>query len=567
MSDGINEILEQAQEADRIDPLWEYGKDAFPYQIDFTWGIFPPAIADSLLACAESCATSPTSLAGVAIAIVASSLGRTVSVSPKTSWNEPTHVWVADIRPSGEGKTPAMQLLARVLHQAQARSDRDFEHEKKSWEQSEKKTRGPEPKWNRSYFVSGLTLEGVRTALQKGPGGLVCLLNELSSFITGQGQYKSGKGDDREAWLALHDGSAARILRAGNSMTIQGARVSICGGIQPEVFRAVFGDKGGLFLSDGTIFRFLLTYEQASHYELTRATWSDQHREAWEGLVNRALKWADTRFRLEQEPLILKLSDEAWDCFSDFRNNTHSMRDHFPSAFRGFIPKAMSYVLRIAGLLHCIEQFSNGSDVSPVVDPKTIQKAIAAVRFYLGHTLEALKLLQGEQTAIQNSDGKKHIVSVLEGLSEKAEAQGFITVKDIAAGYNSLTGGAVTSRKMGDILLKNGLPTVDVPGGYRGVFLPEIKIFLEQCPRHPRHPKCEENQKLTSWTSENGHPRHPDDDNSFRDIGDISETTSQVHHTEIIDINDIVDIGDVVSKQSEKTDLFRVKKAGLGVIE
>jgi putative DNA primase/helicase len=417
-----------------IDPLWGNAQSDFPYQEAFPWGIFPPAIADSLLACAESCATSPTALAGTAFAILASGLGKTVNISPKSSWIEPLHVWFADIRPSGEGKTPAMQLLAYPLHQAQAQSDAEFETAKEIWEQSDKNTKGAEPKWNRSYFVSGLTLEGVRVALQDGHGGLVCLLNELSSFITGQGQYKSGKGDDREAWLALHDGSPARILRAGNSLTIPASRVSICGGIQPDIFRSVFGDKKGLFLTDGTIFRFLLTYEHSGDYELTRATWSDQHRAIWESIISRSLQWADNRFKSGSDPLVLKLTDDAWDYFSGFRNSTYSNRDYFPPSFRGFIPKAAAYVLRLAGLLHVFEQFSTSDEINPVINQQTIEKAILAVRFYLGHTLEALKLLKGEQpTMIQRDQELHNLVSVLRDLFGKAEVQGFITAGAITA--------------------------------------------------------------------------------------------------------------------------------------
>lgn len=491
MSDGINEILEQTQQAERFDSSWEYAKGSFPYQSNFPWWIFPPDIGQSLVSCAKFCATSPISLAGTAFAIIASALGRTVAVSPKTSWTEHCHVWVADIRPSGEGKTPAMQLLAHVLHQAQAQSDRDFEHEKELWEQTPNKDRGPEPKWNRSYFVSGLTLEGIRTALQEGHGGLVCLLNELSSFITGQGQYKSGKGDDREAWLTLHDGSPARILRAGQSLTIQGARVSICGGIQPEVFRAVFGDKGGLFLTDGTIFRFLLTYEHAGNYKLTRAVWSDEHRAIWESLIKKALKWADSRFQSGNAPLILRLSDEAWETFEGFRNELYANHDSFPDSFGGFLPKAVSYVLRLAGLLHVFMQLSDGDDIAPVVCSETIQRAITAVSFYLGHTLEALKLIRGDKTAIPQVDELKHIILALESLLETVEEKGFLTVGGITEKYNAITGKNESAKGIGSLLRTFGLtPKEDSHSGTYRIQFNEIQNFLKTksamsaCPQH-----------------------------------------------------------------------------------
>lgn len=545
-------------EQESIDASWEYAKGAFPYQPDFPWGVFPSAIADSLQACAESCATSPISLAGTAFAILASALGRTLAVSPKTSWIEPCHVWFADIRPSGEGKTPAMQLLAHVLHKAQAQSDRDFEHVKELWEQTTKKDRGPEPKWNRSYFVTGLTMEGIRTALQEGHGGIVCLLNELSSFITGQGQYKSGKGDDREAWLTLHDGSAARILRAGQSLTIHGARVSICGGIQPEVFQAVFGDKGGLFLTDGTIFRFLLTYEHAGNYELTRATWSEQHRETWERLVNRALRWADTRFQSGNDPLVLKLSDEAWDCFSDFRNSTFSVKDHFPPAFLGFIPKAASYVLRIAGLLHCIDEFSVSDDIHPVINAETIQKTIATVTFYLGHTLEALRLLNGEKTSIRQDDTRKYIIAALESLTEKAEGKGHLSVKDIADTYNALTGRNETPHKIGKLLRRTGfIPKQDSHSGTYRIPFSEIQKFLKTKSAKSASPQHSDNVDDILADIEKQKSASPPvfygDASNVRTLRTLKKESPPKNIPCFSTVADFADIADFKPKQTEKT--------------
>jgi len=572
---ALDEEIREEDIPESIDPLWEYAKSTFPYQTTFPWGTLPPAIADSLRVCAESCATSPTALAGVAFANLASALGRMVSVSPKAGWEEPLLVWVADIRPSGEGKTPGMHLLSRPLHRAQQKSDAEFELAKKEWETAERKTRGLEPKWSRSFYASGLTLEGCRTALEEGHGGLVCTFSELSSFISSQGQYKGGRGDDREAWLVMYDGKPARILRAGKSLTIPESSVSICGGIQPRVLIAVFGDAKAVFLDDGTVFRFLLTYEPSSNYELTKATWSDQHRAAWEGLVNRALKWADKRFESGQEPLILKLSDDAWDCFSDFRNSTFSARDNFPPAFRGFIPKSATYVLRIAGLLHVFEQLSNGEDISPVISSETTNKAISAIRFYLGHTLEALKLLRGEQTVIQQDDAKKHLISVLGSLSRKAEGQGFVTVKDIADGYNSMTGKNETAKRIGSLLREIGLTTTDVTHHWRGVRCEEMKNFLKSMSPKSPSPLHKENQGLKEGDFKNQCPLSPPDDLYKSSLGGLRGTcryqSPHIQYTENINKGDLGNVGDFDSKQPEKnqsnaTGLFRFRKSDVEVL-
>lgn len=542
------------EESEQItDHLQDFAQSIFPYQLKFPWGIFPPSIADSLKKCAESCATSPIALAGVALSILSSALGRTVSISPKTSWNEPLHCWFVDIRFSGEGKTPGMQLLANVLHMAQRKSDELFEVQHGLWETTPRKERGEEPKWNRSYFVSGLTLEGIRAALQQGHGGIACLLNEISSFITSQGQYKSGKGDDREAWLSLHDGSPARIVRAGNSLTIQGARISICGGIQPEVFKAVFAGQNGLFLNDGTIFRFLMTYEPAGHYELTRAIWSDFHRNSWEGLINKALQWADNRFQSDEGALVLRLSNEAWTCFQDFRNNLHSQKEHFPPAYRGFIPKMVSYVLRISGLIHGMEQLYIGDDISPVVNVETIQKAISAVSFYQGHTLEALKLLNGKETLIHQDDNQKHVITAIESLSEKIEEQGYVTVKDIADSFNAVTGKKETAKNIGTTLRKIGLtPKKDSHTGTYKIEISEIQNFLKTMPaksaRPQLHVNITDNSEDIKNTMSACPPKSLSNESSPRTLRTL-EKQSPLENT--LSSSALADVADVNSNQND----------------
>ena len=125
-----------------------------------------------------------------------------------------------------------------------------------------------------------------------GHGGKVCILDEVSAFLSSQNQYKA-KGSDRESWLCLHDGKPERIVRAGKSVTLIGARISIFGGIQPAVWRRAFSSDNGQFLVDGTVYRFLPTYEGEAFYPLTAEAWSDENREAWEGLLRSAMSWAD----------------------------------------------------------------------------------------------------------------------------------------------------------------------------------------------------------------------------------------------------------------------------------
>ncbi len=282
----------------------EAAKSLFP-RGPFPWEVLPPAIAMSLKQLARACASSPTSLPGAAVSIFASVIGSTVSVSPKRSWNEPLIFWNCDIRPSGSGKTPAARKLCQVLYEAQSDADKEADLQMEEWLALPKKDKGKPPARPRGYFITDLTIEGLRMD-HSGHGGSVCVLDELSAFLSAQNQYKA-KGSDRESWLALWDGKSARIVRVGKSLTLSGSRISIFGGVQPGVWRSAFsGEEGGIYLKDGTIYRFLPTFEGEAFYPLTAEAWSDENREVWESLLKTAMKWSDsTQGAMERKVLCL----------------------------------------------------------------------------------------------------------------------------------------------------------------------------------------------------------------------------------------------------------------------
>ena len=114
----MDDFEKQAKDADKSTPSdgsknadqWDYASERFPRR-PFPWEIFPTVIAGSLKQVARSCATSNVAMPGAALSIVASVLGRTISISAKDNWYEPAIFWSGDIRSSGEGKTPPVRPL------------------------------------------------------------------------------------------------------------------------------------------------------------------------------------------------------------------------------------------------------------------------------------------------------------------------------------------------------------------------------------------------------------------------------------------------------------------------
>jgi len=459
-----------------VDEEIERAKELFQ-RGPFPWDVFPSSIAESIKQLARSCASSATSLPGSAISIFASVIGSTVDVSPKRSWEEPLIFWICDIRPSGSGKTPAARSLCQVLYDAQKEADDGYKQAMEEWETltaKEKKGQKP-PERPRGYFVTDLTLEGLRED-HSGHGGKVCVLDELSAFFSAQNQYKAKKGSDRESWLCLHDGKPARIVRAGKSLTLSGSRISIFGGVQPGVWKRSFsGDDGKLYLIDGTIFRFLPTYEGSAFYPLTAESWSDENREVWENLLRRAMRWSDSQQEAENRE-VLCLSEDAQEFFFDWRNELVQVQNDLPAQVRGFIPKLVGYALRFAGVLYLMEKFSLSKEPELILQVNDIQRGIEVSEFYLGHILAAMEALTSEDIpeVFEVTEQVIHLAKTLEAMKPELDS-GRLAVGYIWDRFNSNCQKEQTiksAKAVGSLLRRGGLTItggVHDANGRRGV--------------------------------------------------------------------------------------------------
>lgn len=434
---------------------WARARELFP-RTPFPWDVLPVEIAESLRQLARSHATSPLSLPGAAIAIFASVLGSTINVSPKHSWREPLIFWFADIRPSGSGKTPAARALCDVLHRSQDRVDAERKRQLDEEMEKRPKDRQEVPR-SRSYFITDLTLEGLKADVT-GHGGAVCVLDELSSFINSQNQYKK-KGSDREAWLAIHDGNPARIVRKKESITISGARVSLFGGVQPRVWQACFSSENGLFLEDGTVYRFLPTFESDTLYKLTGESWSDKNRDAWEHTLSLAIEWADQRILNEDwKAKSLCLSEDAQSYFFNWRNDLYAKKTELPDKLKGFIPKVSSYGLRLSGVLYCMDRFAAGSFPGAILTEEDILKGISAAEFYMSHAIDAMGALCSKDQVIllEITEKVKQLAKTLEVLEPELD-DGRLAVGFICERFNEMHKSSISTRMMGSLLRNKGL--------------------------------------------------------------------------------------------------------------
>ena len=435
-------------EADAIQTPFE--RRPFPTEV------FPSLIADSLGALAKSCACSFEPLPGAAFCLVGAGLGRTVSVSPKAGWDVPLIFWHIDLRASGEGKTAPVRMLALPIIAAQKRVQARYELALAEYQaRKSQDTKQPPPAPERSYFVTGLTIEGLRAAVGTGHGGCVVIADELSSMITAANAYRNGRGDDREAWLNLWSGAPANVVRAKGQSFIEGSRVSVFGGIQPPVFQAVFD---ALRRSDGTLYRYLITCGPPVHHELTADPWGETNRRAWEGTLAAAMAWAD-RQSLDK-PRRMILDGDAQSDFLTWRNRLDEMKLDLDDVLRGFLPKSVEYALRLTGAIACIHAFSIGREPPAMLRAEDFDRGRQVAEFYLGQTCAALVMLRDPTNQpAEVSARTEHLARVLAELEPQVDS-GRLAIGLIHEQFNATCGrhqSISSPRAMGALLRSAGL--------------------------------------------------------------------------------------------------------------
>ena len=331
--------------------------------------------------------------------------------------------------------------------------------------------------------------------------------DEISAFLTGQNQYKARGGTDREGWLALWDGHPARVKRVGKEVYLTGARVSIFGGIQPKVFRTFFAGSNGLYLDDGTLYRFLVTCEPPAYYEATSESWEERNRENWDNLLHRAMAWVDAEVSAQggkiEKPVRLILDSQAQQKFLDWQNDLNSFKNRLPAQFRGFLPKAVEYCLRLTGIIHCMHKFSMGRTPQVVLTMVDLGRAMKAVTFYLGQVQAALRIIEDENfVPMEISERSLLLARTLDRLQPHLE-NGRLAIGFIQEEFNELapkTLKVANPRGMGAWLRDVGLtitPGKHDANGKRAAKCLEwderIETFIKQCLQ------CLQQEEIQEW--------------------------------------------------------------------
>ena len=310
----------------------------------------------------------------VLLAAVAGVCGAGIEVKIGAAWREPLVIWAMMVAEPSSGKTPALNVMRRLVSAVEAKQRAENERREREYvcaklrasmaKQAKKRPKAdtspmppPEPEPQKpqhlQLVVGDTTIEALAVALLANARGVLAVHDELSTLLQNLKRYNGG--NDRPRYIESWAAAPWTINRKSQDKPIEilRAAVSLIGGIQPEKLREMLDSE----VDDGLAARFLGVWPdppgRVPLYERKAAddTWAAR-------AIARIWEAAGT----PGNPLVLALDPHAFDP-TDAQLVEQARREEGFTA--GYVGKGRGTIARLAGILTLLEWAANPSVLPP----------------------------------------------------------------------------------------------------------------------------------------------------------------------------------------------------------
>ncbi len=337
-------------------------------------------------------------------------------------------IYAGIVTESGQRKSPLLNAITDGLRNLQQEEDARFrqatanyEDARKSWDPKSGDEPPDPPRSPREYYIDKATMEAVDVIKQNQPEhGLLWLKDELSGLMASYGEYKNGRGADKESMLSGWNGRGVKKnLKGGERISVPQDAMSVVGAIQDATLQNKMGDFND---DQGDWARFL-----------------------WFLIPLKALKLpeSDTTFQLAMlESLYRRFSQlpaqryrfafDAQAKYDGFHWQLEQRRVAEPRrGMRAAIAKMEGYAARLALILHMIWEVEAGKETpSPYIPRERVEAACKLAEFFLGQ----VELIHVEGAAAIGNDLTPRLTAIL----DKARQFGELTARKVQAAISWL---------------------------------------------------------------------------------------------------------------------------------
>jgi hypothetical protein len=377
-----------------------------PFPLD----LFPPALADFCRQVGESTSTPPDFAAAAILATAGAAIGnsRALCIKPNI-WYESARFYIANVGRPASGKTPAMDAVIKPFQAIQLKLIKDYKDAKAAYdaatqhhdhvvkankalsqdEQQPLPSVPAEPTPPERFVVNDATVEALAPLMEGNPRGLLMHQDEGVAWVRSMGQYKGGRGNDRQFWLSTWSGKSHFVDRKSQGVvpiSIPRPFINVVCGLQPDMLGELADSKGR---SDGFLDRLLFVLPSAPPgADWTEATVTKASKQAWEATLSALLK-------LEMEELedgvlgyrVINFSPEAKEAFVAWWD-AHAAEirgQDLPVQLIGPWGKLKAYAARLALVLHFLWTVQGDGDEG-ILEEASVERAVQLINYIKGHS-------------------------------------------------------------------------------------------------------------------------------------------------------------------------------------
>ncbi len=401
-----------AQDADPLPP--------FPSEA------LPPVMRQYAEAIAASLQVPVDMPAAALLAVAALSVQGVFKIHPMQGWYEPLNLYVVIIAPPSEKKSPVLAEATRYIHSFEAEENERRAPEIRAYQVKSRilakqvaaltdragkpaKAKSDAVKAEALYDENAILekqreldeLEEVRplrlladdvtpealTSLLAANGGRMGVMSAEGGLFGIMAGLYSGDKANIDMFLKAYTGDVIRVDRKGRaSEYIPHPALSMLFMIQPQVLHEIM--QNNEFKGRGLLARFLYCAPQSlvGHRVYRTPDIPDGARDAWNARLNTLLTLqADA----PEKPCVIHFSPEAEALDEQFFYQLEPRLVDDLEDVGDWAGKYRGQIMRIAGVLHCIE---NGEDAGvEALRASTLQAAIDIGQYFLSHSLAAFR--------------------------------------------------------------------------------------------------------------------------------------------------------------------------------
>jgi Protein of unknown function (DUF3987)/Domain of unknown function (DUF3854) len=390
-------------------------EDADPEPEPFPVDVFPPALATYCQEVAAATGTPPD-FAGVTMLVTAgAAIGCSRALCLKDgAWYEAPRFYAACVGDPASVKTPAMEQVIRPYQALQmallqeyragkeeyGRAEADHERSLKEYKALNEDERGdppvpPEEPAEPERFVTGdATVESLAVLLERNPRGLLMPQDEGAAWVRGMGQYKGGRGNDRQFWLSAWSGRGHLVDRKSQgavAVSIPRPFINVPCGLPPDMLGELADHQGR---NDGFLHRVLFAFPRAAAgTDWTDETVSLASRQTWEttlaGLRRLPMVELDDGLPGHRAVHLSAAARDAWVRWWD-AHAAELRGEELPVGLIGPWGKLRSYAARLTLVLHYLWLVQGTGDEGDV-EAVSVERAAQMVGYFKSH----LRLVYG----------------------------------------------------------------------------------------------------------------------------------------------------------------------------